>query len=257
MSQIHPTAVIAPGAELGRDVDVGPYCVIGSHVKLGDGTRLMSHVVADGWTTLGRQCTVFPYASLGQQTQDLKFKGGAPRVEIGDHNTFREFVTVNAATFDGGVTRIGNGCHVMAYAHVAHDCVVGNEVILANGATLAGHVVVEDQANIGGLVGIHQFVRLGRLCIIGGCSKVGQDVPPFMLADGNPLSVHTINTIGLQRKGVSEATQALLKKAFKIVYRENLTLQKAIEKIDSESEKAPEVEHLLRFLRASERGITR
>ncbi|HEY8241044.1 MAG TPA: acyl-ACP--UDP-N-acetylglucosamine O-acyltransferase [Kiritimatiellia bacterium] len=257
MPVIHPTAVIAPGAEIAENVHVGPYCVIGPKVRIGAATVLKSHVVIDGITTLGEHCTVFPFASLGAQTQDLKFKGGSPRVEIGNHTSIRECVTVNAATEDGHVTRLGDHCHIMAYAHIAHDCVVGNRVIMANAATLAGYVTIEDQAVIGGLCGIHQFVRLGRLCITGGCTKVTQDIPPFMMADGNPLKVHTINAVGLKRSGVSDATQGLLKQAYKILYRQNLTAAKALERIEAELEQTPEVRHLVDFVRASDRGIAR
>ena len=257
MPVIHPTAVIAPGAGIAEGAQIGPYCVIGPRVRIGAGTHLMAHVVVDGVTRIGESCTVFPFASLGAQTQDLKFKGGSPRVEIGSHTTIREYVTVNAATDDGHVTKVGDHCHIMAYAHIAHDCVVGNRVIMANAATLAGYVTIEDAAVIGGLCGIHQFVKLGRLCITGGCTKVTQDVPPFMMADGNPLKVHTINAIGLKRACVSDATQALLKQAFKILYRQNLTAAKALEQIGAELEQAPEIQHLVEFVRASERGIAR
>ncbi len=257
MSKIHPTAVIDSGAELGADVEVGPYCVIGPHVKIGSGTRLMSHVVIDGWTTLGEGCVVFPFASLGQQTQDLKYKGGRPRTEIGDRTTFREYVTVNAATADGDVTKVGSNCLIMAYSHIAHDCIVGNGVIMANCATLAGHIVVEDEVGIGGLTGVHQFVRLGRMCYIGGCSKITQDIPPFMIADGDPIQVATINSVGLKRRGVSEESQGLLKKAHRFLYREGLTTTKAVEKIVAELEQVPEIVHLVQFIRSSERGIAR
>ena len=257
MPVIHPTAVIAPGAVIAEGAQIGPYCVIGPRAHIGAGTNLMAHVVVDGVTRIGESCTVFPFASLGAQTQDLKFKGGSPRVEIGNHTTIREYVTVNAATDDGHVTRVGDHCHIMAYAHIAHDCVVGNRVIMANAATLAGYVTIEDQVVIGGLCGIHQFVKLGRLCITGGCTKVTQDIPPFMMADGNPLKVHTINAVGLKRAGVSDATQALLKQAFKILYRQNLTAAKALEQIGAELEPAPEIQHLVEFVRASERGIAR
>ena len=257
MSKIHPTAVIDSGAELGEGVEIGPYCVIGPHVKLGAGTRLMSHVVVDGWTSLGAGCTVFPFASIGQMTQDLKYKGGAPRVEIGGRTTLREYVTVNAATHDGDVTRVGSGCHIMAYVHVAHDCVVGDEVIMANAATLAGHVVIEDQAIIGGLCGIHQFVRVGRLAITGGCSKLTQDLPPFMMADGNPLEVRAINSVGLKRRGIPETTEALIKKAHKVLYREGLSTRQALEKMAREIELVPEIQHLIDFIKSSERGIVK
>lgn len=257
MAQIHPTAVVAPSAVIAPDAVIGPYCVVGPSVTIGAGTRLISHVVIDGLTFLGSQCTVYPFASLGLQTQDLKFKGGTPGVRIGDHVTIRESVTVHAATYDGDFTTVGNHCHIMAYVHIAHDCHVGNRVIMANAATLAGHVIVEEQCIIGGLSGIHQFVRLGRLSIIGGCSKAVKDVPPFMMADGNPLEVHTINKLGLERAGISEETQQALRQAYKIIYRQNLTVDAAIHALREKLAPSPELDHLIAFLAASERGITR
>ncbi|HBA83259.1 MAG TPA: acyl-[acyl-carrier-protein]--UDP-N-acetylglucosamine O-acyltransferase [Verrucomicrobia bacterium] len=257
MAVIHPSAVVAPEAVIDDSATIGPYCVIGPHVQIGARTRLLSHVVVDGWTSLGADCIVFPFASLGMQTQDLKYKGGAPRVEIGDQTTIREYVTVNAATFDGESTRVGSQCHIMAYAHIAHDCKVGNGVIMANAATLAGHVTVEDQVGIGGMCGIHQFVRLGRLCYLGGMTKATQDIPPFMIADGNPLGVHTINSEGLKRRGISESSQQLLKKAYKILYREGLSTRQATEKIEAELEQNTEVQYLVSFIKNSERGITK
>jgi UDP-N-acetylglucosamine acyltransferase len=200
---------------------------------------------------------VFPFASLGTQTQDLKFKGGRPGIRIGDETTIREYVTVNAATNDGDETRVGSRCHIMAYAHVAHDCRVGDEVIIANCGTLAGHVQIDDQAIIGGLVGIHQFVRIGRLAIIGGCSKVVQDVPPFLTADGNPLEVRGINSIGLKRRGVDRPVQAALKKAYRILYKEGITTREASERIRDEVEEGPEIKAFLEFIAASERGLSR
>jgi UDP-N-acetylglucosamine acyltransferase len=254
---VHSTAIVQSGADLDPSVEVGPYCIVGPHVKIGGGTRLMSHVVVDGWTTLGKNCTVFPFASIGGQTQDLKFKGGAPRVEIGDRTTIREYVTVNAATADGDATRIGSDCLIMTCAHVAHDCVVGNGVIIANSVAPAGHVVIEDQAIIGGLCGVHQFVRIGRLSIVGGCSKVTQDVPPFMMADGHPLKVRGINSVGLKRRGIDESVQGLLKKAYRILYREKLSTTRALERIEAEIEQVAEIRQLVSFVKASERGITR
>lgn len=256
-TMIHPAAIVEAGAQLGADVEIGPYSIIGATVRIGAGTKIHPHVVLAGHTTLGAGCEIFPFASIGQQTQDLKFKGGAPRVEIGDRTTLREYVTVNAATNDGDATRVGRGCHIMAYAHIAHDCRVGDEVIIANCGTLAGHVVLEDQVILGGLCGVHQFVRIGRLTITGGCSKVTQDLPPFMMADGNPLGVHGLNTIGLKRRGVNEAAQAQIKKAYRILYREHLTAKLALAKIEQEVEPLEEVKHLVAFVRASERGITR
>jgi UDP-N-acetylglucosamine acyltransferase len=257
MADIHATAVVSPGATIAPDVSIGPYCVVGPEVTLGAGTRLISHVVIDGYTTLGAGCTVFPFASIGLQTQDLKFKGGRPGVRIGDHVTIRESVTVHAATYDGDFTTVGHHCHIMAYVHIAHDCHVGNKVIMANAATLAGHVIVEDQCIIGGVSGVHQFVRLGRLSIIGGCSKVVKDVPPFMMTDGNPLRVHTINKLGLERAGLSEETQQVLRRAYKIIYRQNLSAEAAIQAMRDHLPASPELEYLISFVGASERGITR
>lgn len=257
MSNIHSTAIVAPEARLGEGVEVGPYSIIGPHVSIGAGTRVMAHVFLDGHLTIGSSCTIYPFASLGTQTQDLKFKGGTTRAEIGDRTTIREYVTVSTATSDGDVTRVGTDCHIMAYAHVAHDCVVGNGVIMANAATLAGHVIVEDQVTIGGLCGIHQFVRLGRLCITGGCSKVVKDIPPFMMADGNPIEIHGINSIGCERKGINEAGVKTLKAAYKILYRENLSVSQAVEKIEKEIEPLAEIQQLLAFIKSSERGITK
>ena len=257
MARIHPTAIVDPGAELGADAEIGPYCVVGPHARIGDGARLMAHVFMDGWITLGAGCTVFPFASLGTQTQDLKFKGGAPRVEIGERTTLREYVTVNAATADGDATRIGARCHIMAYAHIAHDCTVGNDVIMANCATLAGHIAVEDQAIIGGLCGVHQFVRIGRMSIIGGCSKVTQDVPPFMMADGHPLEIRGINSVGLKRRGVGEEAQRQLKTAYRILYREGLSTSQALERLAAEGAGGVEIRELVEFIRHSSRGIVR
>jgi UDP-N-acetylglucosamine acyltransferase len=257
MSRIHPTAIVDPGAELGEGVEIGPYCVVGPHVKLGGNTRLMSHVVVEGWTAIGTQCTIFPFASIGQKTQDLKYKGGNSRVEIGDKTTIREYVTVNAATNDGDVTTVGSGCHIMAYAHIAHDCHVGNGVIMGNCTTLAGHITIEDEAGISGLCGVHQFVRIGRMSYIGGCSKLTQDLPPFMMADGNPLEVHTINSVGLKRRGIPEDVEGLIKKAHRILYREGLSTRQALEKMEKEIELIPEIQHLIHFIKTSERGIVK
>lgn len=257
MAQIHPTAIVDPGAEIASDAQIGPYCVIGPHARVGAGTRLFSHVVLQNHISLGPRCEVHPFASLGGLTQDKKFKGGAPRVEVGAETVIREYVTINTATNDGDATRVGSKVLIMAYAHVAHDCIVGDEVIMANGVTLAGHVEVEPQAIIGGLSAVHQFVRIGRLSIIGGMSRVVQDVPPFMMAAEIPLRVPTINAIGLQRRGISEDTQKALRKAHHIIYRENLTLAEAIARIAQEWPDLPEIAHLVNFLKSAQRGIVR
>ena len=257
MSGVHPSAVIHPKAHLGTGTEIGPYCVIGEHVVLGGGCKLHSHVVIDGHTTLGRSNELFPFASVGLKTQDLKWKGGTTRTQIGDGNTFREHVTIHSATSDGNVTRIGSNNHLLAYSHVAHDAVVGDHVIMSNAATLAGHVTVEDHAIIGGLAAIHQFCRIGRLAIVGGCSKVVQDVPPFMLADGNPAQVRSINKVGLERNGMPADTQSALKRAYKILFRDGLTIPNALGRIEAELPPLPEIQHLLSFARASERGLSK
>lgn len=256
MAEIHSTAIIDSDAELAEGVSVGPYCVIGKQVSIGKGTRLISHVCIEGPTTIGSCCTIHPFACIGFISQDLKYKGGAPGVIIGDNNTIREYVTINTATFDGDNTLLGNRCHIMAYCHVAHDCTVGDEVIMANAATLAGHVTVEHQAIIGGLCGIHQFVHVGRLSIIGGCSKAVKDVPPFMTADGNPLEIRGINAIGLKRHGIDRENITTLKNAFKMLYHQDFSVSQAVEKMKAELENTPELTHLYAFIERSERGLT-
>jgi len=257
MIDIHPTAIVDAGAELDEGVKIGPYSIIGAHVKIGKGAKIMGHVYLDGWTTIGPDCTIFPFASIGTQTQDLKYKGAVTFVEIGEHTTLREYVTVNSGTNEGDVTRVGARCHIMAYSHVAHQCLVGNNVIISNAGTLAGHVIVEDYAVIGGLCGIHQFVRIGRMCIIGGCSKATQDIPPYMIADGNPATIHGLNMVGIQRHNVPEEARRILKDAHRIIFRQNLTVNQALETIKKELPSCPELEHLTSFIASSERGITR
>lgn len=256
-SSIHPTAIIAPGAEIGPGCQIGPYCVIGEHVVIGPGCRIHSHVVVDGYTTLGAENEIFPFASIGLKTQDLKWKGGVTRTQIGDRNTFREYVTVHSATADGGVTLIGSNNHILAYGHVAHDVCLGDHIVMSNVATLGGHVRVEDHAIVGGVAAVHQFCRIGKMAIIGGCSKVVQDVPPFMLADGNPAQTRTINKVGLERNGVTEEAQAALKQAYRLLFREGLTISNALTRLEAELPPLPEIQHLIAFTRASERGISK
>ncbi len=257
MVSIHPTAIVHAQARIGAHCLIGPYCIIGEHVILGDGCKLHSHVVIDGHTTLGKENEIFPFASLGLKTQDLKWKGGLTRTQIGDANTFREYATVHSATGDGEVTVVGSHNHFLAYCHIAHNVTVGNHVIMSNVATLAGHVVVEDHAVVGGLAAVHQFCRIGKMSIIGGCSKVVQDVPPFMMADGNPAKTRTINKVGMERNGVSDEAQAALKQAHRILFREGLTVSNAVARIEAELPPLPEVQHLLQFARTSERGLSK
>lgn len=255
MSSIHPTAVIEDGAQIGSDVTIGAYCVIGPHVNIGDGVCLHPHVVIDGHTTIGANCNLFSFACIGSQTQDLKFRGGSSTVEIGAGTTLREYVTVNSGTNEGEKTVVGNGCHIMAYCHVAHACRVGNGVIMANCATLAGDVLVEDQAVIGGLSGVHQFCRIGKMCMVGGCTKIVKDCPPYMMIDGNPAAVRGLNLIGLERRGVSHDDRQLLKKAYRLLYRQSLSVQQALESIRATLGSFETLDHLVGFVEESERGI--
>jgi UDP-N-acetylglucosamine acyltransferase len=256
MASIHPTAIVHPRARIGADCEVGPYCVIGEHVVLGPRCRLHSHVVIDGHTTLGEENQIYPFASIGLKTQDLKWKGGVTRTEIGDRNTIRECVTIHSATSDGEATVIGSDNNILAGSHIGHNVVLGNRIIVSM-AALAGHVMVEDFALVGGLCAVHQFCRIGTMAMIAGCAKVVQDVPPFMIVDGNPAATHSLNKIGLERNGVAEEAQAALRRAHKILFREGLTIPNALTKIESELPKLPEVQHLVNFVRTSERGITK
>jgi UDP-N-acetylglucosamine acyltransferase len=254
---VHSTAIIHPGAQIGAQCEIGPYCIIGEHVTLGDGCKLHSHVVIDGHTKLGKQNEIFPFAAIGMKSQDLKWKGGVTRVEIGDNNVFREGVTIHCATNDGDATVIGSDNLLIIYAHVAHDCRLGNGIIMSGYAGLAGHVVVEDFVVFAGYAAVHQFCRIGKLSMIGGHSKIVQDVPPFMIVDGNPAETRTINKIGLERNGVSDDAQTALRQAYKILFREGLTIPNAVAKIEAELPKLSEVQHLVNFVRTSERGVTK
>ncbi len=254
---IHSTAIIHPRAQIGSDCEIGPYCVIGEHVTLGDKCKLHSHVVIDGHTVLGQHNEVFPFAALGLKTQDLKWKGGVTHLRVGDGNVFREGVTVHSATSEGDATLIGSDNVFLSNAHIAHDCRLANGIIMSSFAGLAGHVVVEDHVVLGGYVAVHQFCRLGKLSMVGGCSKLRQDLAPFMLADGSPAETHTINKVGLERHGVAEASIVALKAAYKILFREGLTITNALAKIESELPAGPELQHLIQFIRASKRGISK
>ena len=255
MSSIHESAIIHANAQIGDDCEIGAFCVIGEHVKLGKGCRLHSHVVIDGHTELGVGNEVFPFASIGLKTQDLKWKGGVTRTQIGDHNTLREYVTVHSATGDGETTIVGSNNNILAYCHLAHNVVVGDHVIMSNVATLAGHVIVEDHAIIGGLAAIHQFCRIGRNSRIGGCSKIVQDALPFMITDGNPAKTRFLNQEGLKRRGMSPEVQASLKQCFKWLCRDHLTTTKALDKMEEGFAEITEVQQLIKFIRDSERGI--
>ncbi len=257
MANIHPTAIVADGAQIADDAIIGPYCMISAQAVIGSGTELVSHVVIEGNTSLGKNNRVSPFAVLGGRTQDLKFKGGEPGVKIGDNNTIREYVTINAATNDGDFTTVGNDCHILAYSHIAHCCQIGNGVVIVNACQIAGHVVIEDLATIEGSVGIVQFMRVGSMAYVGAMSKINKDVPPYMIAHGDPIQVRSINRIGMERRGVSEAGRKSIKDAYRILYRQDAPVSQALDKIETEVEQTPEVRHLLEFCRASEKGIAR
>ena len=253
---IHPTAIVDPEAELADGVEVGPYAIISGTVKIGPRTVVGPRVTIEGYTSIGADNEIFTGAVVGSRTQDKKFDGGVSYLKIGDRNKIREYVTLNPGTKDGTETLVGNDNLFMAYCHIAHDCIVKNKTVLANSATLAGHVVIDDGAIIGGLTGIHQFVHIGQMAIIGGCSKVVQDVPPFVMADGHPARAYGLNSVGLDRNAYSKEDKALLKKAYKIIFRSELSLKSAIAQLEAElPQDNSAIQTLLNFLRNAPRGI--
>ena len=258
MTDIHATALIDPAAELADDVRVGPYTVIGPDVSIGRGTIIGSHVVLKGPTRIGEQNQVFQFASIGDAPQDKKYAGEPTRLEIGDRNTIREGCTINRGTVqDEGVTRVGNDNWIMAYVHIAHDCAVGNQVILANNASLAGHVHVEDQAILGGFSGVHQFCRIGAHSFIGGFSAITRDVPPYMMVSGVPPEPRGINLEGLRRRGFSPEKIRALKEAYRLLYRAGLRLTEARDQIAALAEQHAELRLIVDFIDHSERSILR
>ncbi len=256
-AQIHSTAIVDAGSEIGAGTTIGPYCVIGPDVVLGPGCWLQNHVTMAGPMRAGARNKFYAYCSIGQQTQDLKYQGEPTYLEIGDENTFREFVTVNRSTSSDGKTRIGHGGNFLAYSHIGHDCTVGDRVVFSNNGTLAGHVQVGDNAVMGGLTAVHQFCRIGRFAITGGCSKIVQDVPPFMIADGNPAKIRGVNLVGLERKGFAPESVKLIKEAFRLIYRSKYNTRQAIEAIGKELPPSEEVAQIVQFIENSERGIIR
>jgi UDP-N-acetylglucosamine acyltransferase len=255
--KIHPSAIVSLKAKLGDGVSVGPYSVISQGVAIGDGTAIGTHCNISGNTTVGKNCQIYTGAVIGSRPQDLKYKGEKSLLEIGDNNIIREYCTFNPGTEDMAKTSVGSGNLFMAYSHVAHDCVVGNNCVIANNGTLAGHVSVEDQAVIGGLVAVHQFVRVGKLSIIGGCSKVVQDIPPFSTCDGHPARVYGLNLIGLRRHNIPRGSIEKLDRAFRILFGGGLSKKSALELVAAQIESTPEVAYLLDFIKKSERGMAR
>jgi UDP-N-acetylglucosamine acyltransferase len=256
-SEIHPTAILDPKAEIGEGTVIGPYCIIGADVVLGSNCWLQHHVTLAGPMRAGTGNRFYAYCSIGQQTQDLKYRGEPTYLEIGDDNTFREFVTVNRSTSSEGKTLVGSGGNFLAYSHIGHDCTVGNRVVFSNNGTLAGHVQVSDDAVMGGLTAVHQFCRIGRFAITGGCSKIVQDVPPFMIADGNPAKIRGVNLVGLERKGFPSENVKLIKEAFRLIYRSKYNTAQAIAAIRKELPPNEAVQQIVDFIEQSQRGIIR
>ncbi len=255
---IHPSAIIHPSTILGEDVSVGPFSVIGEDVRIGAGTEIGAHVVVDRWTEIGEGNQIFQFASIGAAPQDLKYDGEETHLKIGDRNRVREFVTLNRGTpGGGGVTQIGNDNLFMAYSHVAHDCHVGQQVILANGATLAGHVEVEDSAILGGLAAVHQFCRIGCHTMISGGAMVTQDILPYTVAQGDRAKMMGLNLVGLKRRGFSSDTIRGIKHAYRLLLRSGLRMEEALQQIETELELTPELQHFVDAVKNSQRGIAR
>jgi UDP-N-acetylglucosamine acyltransferase len=258
MAGVHPSAIVDPGARLGAGVEIGPFAIVGAGVVLGDRVRVEHHASVLGPSTIGAGTHVFPFASIGSPPQDLGYKGEPTRLEIGERNVFREFVTINRGTVKGGgLTRIGSDCFFMAYAHVAHDSTIGNHVIMANCAALAGHIRIDDHAILGGLVAVHQWARIGRMAMIGGVSGVALDVPPFCIASGERAKLYGLNLVGLKRHGYVEAQIADIKKAYRLLFRDGLTLKAAMEAVEQQLPACPEAAEMLEFIRTTKRGVTR
>jgi len=258
MSRVHPTAIVDPRAELDHDVEVGPYCIVGAGVKVGKGCMLQSHVVVEGRTTLGEANVIFPFASIGSAPQDLKYKGEPSELIIGNRNTIREYVSLNPGTSGGGmVTRVGDQNLLMMYCHIAHDCIVGNRNVVANGATLGGHVTIEDDVIVGGLVGIHQFVRIGTGAILGAGSMVSMDVPPYCNATGDRAGLRGLNLEGLKRRGFDRSTISAIRKAYRIAFQSKLRIDEALNKIRHDIPAIPEVAKFVAFIADSRRGVCR
>ena len=258
VNAIHPSAIISSKAEIEEDVAIGPFCIVGDGAHIKKGSKLASNVIIEGNTVIGNNCTIYPFTSLGLPPQDMKYKDEETGLTIGNNNTIREYITIHRASVSGdGVTSIGDNNFLMAYVHIAHDCKIGSNVIMANVATLAGHVAVEDHAVIGGLVAIHQFTRIGAYAMVGGFSGVGQDIPPYMIASGARSKLFGLNAIGLKRHGFSDQTINELKKAYKILFREKHTLKEAIKKVQEDLPYTEEIKHLIEFIQKNKRGICR
>jgi UDP-N-acetylglucosamine acyltransferase len=252
---IHTTAIVHPDADIAREVDIGPYCIVGDKVKIGKGTRLQAHVVINGWTEIGEDCDIFPFATIGASSQDRKYKGERAFTKIGHRTVLREYVSVQRATGEDEWTIVGDDCLLLAYVHIAHNCLIGNSVTMSNLAQLAGHVVVGDFATIGGQAGVHQFVRIGRYAMVGGATKLQQDAPPFFLVAGQPTAPYGLNSVGLRRAGFSVSERNEIKKFYKLLYNPTLNVSQALEQMKAEVS-TPSGKELIDFIEApSLRGI--
>lgn len=256
LSKVHATAIVDPSAQLGEGVEVGPYSVIGPNVVIREGTRVGPHVLVERNTVIGQGCEIHQGAVLGTAPQDLKYQGEYTEVVIGDGTVIREYATINRGTAARGRTEVGSHCLIMAYVHVAHDCVIGDHVILSNAVNMAGHVEIGDWAIVGGLTAIHQFVRIGAHAIVGGASRVPKDIPPFVKAAGNPIGLYGLNTVGLQRRGFPEEVRQELKRAYRLFFQSSLNVSQALERARQELKPFPEILLFLDFVERSERGIT-
>ncbi len=252
---IHSTALVSPKAQIGDNVSIGPFTIVEDDVIIGAGTTIASNALIAGGTRLGRECRVHHGAVLGTVPQDLKFRGEITTLEIGDHTTIREYATLNRGTNDRWKTTVGNHCFIMAYAHVAHDCAIGNHVILANSVNMGGHVIIEDHAVVGGVVAVHQFSHIGRHGMVGGGFRVTKDVPPYVLAGSEPLAFQGLNVVGLRRRNFSRQAIENLEKAYQLIYHSQLNVTQAIERIKQELPMAEEIRHVIEFIEKSKRGI--
>jgi UDP-N-acetylglucosamine acyltransferase len=255
---IHPTAIVHPKAVISDGVEIGPYAVIGEHVSIGKDTKIASHVLIEGWTTIGARNHIFPFSSIGTPPQDIGYRNEETYLIIGDDNVIRECTTIHRATTkENRKTVIGNNNFLLAYSHVAHDCELGNHILMANSVALGGHITIGDYAILGGIVAVHQFARIGSYAIVGGQSAVTMDIPPYVSAAGNRAQLYGLNLVGLKRRGFSEQAIATLKKAYKIIFRSGLTQDEALQKVAEELTASPEAMHLVEFIKSSKRGVTR
>jgi UDP-N-acetylglucosamine acyltransferase len=255
-TRIHPSAIVDPDAELGKGVSVGPWSIVGPKVRIGPGTEIRSHVLIEKNTTIGADCQIHQGAVLGTDPQDLKYRGEETSLMVGDRTVIREYATVNRGTAELKQTNVGSDCLLMAYSHVAHDCQIGNNVVLSNAVNMAGHVFIEDWAIVGGLTAIHQFVRIGAHAFLGGACRTSQDVPPYTRAAGSPIKLYGLNSVGLERRGFSPEVRQALKRAYRIIFQSSLPLTQAVEQAQAECEELPEVLHFISFIRNSKRGVT-